>query len=235
MTRRLSTPGQKLKFLPDKAFEDETILLLAEFGNKHCHVAAPPIPIDEIVELYLELNLQFLDMQELFGVDDVHGALWVNERRVGIHRRLDPAENPSKLGRYRFTLAHEAGHWRLHRHLFLRKANQQSLLPESTPRPEYICRSSDKDPIEYQADRFASCLLMPKEMVKRAWHEWRGDMDPMYLADIRAEANGDITDELVLENAIRPFAATFQVSPEAMRIRCEGMGFLLRKKEAMLF
>ncbi|MBK8008612.1 MAG: ImmA/IrrE family metallo-endopeptidase [Rhizobiales bacterium] len=29
---------------------------------------------------------------------------------------LDPEENPSMLGRYRFTLAHEIGHWRLHRH-----------------------------------------------------------------------------------------------------------------------
>ena len=57
----------------------------------------------------------------------------------------------------------------------------------------------------------------------------------MYLADLRAEANGDLTDELVFENAIRSFAAIFQVSPEAMRIRCEGMGFLLRRKEAMLF
>ena len=60
-------------------------------------------------------------------------------------------------------------------------------------------------------------------------------MEPMYLADLRAAANGDISDELVLENGVRPFAATFQVSPKAMRIRCEGMGFLLRKKEATLF
>jgi hypothetical protein len=235
MARRISTPGPKLKFLTEHAFEDESTLLLAEYAEKHGHVSAPPIPIDDIVELYLELSLELLDMRELFGVDDVHGALWVSERRVGIDRRLEPFENPSKLGRYRFTLAHEAGHWRLHRHLFLKKANQPSLLPDSAPRPEYICRSSDKDPIEYQADRFASCLLMPKEMVKRAWHEWRGDMDPMYLTDLRAEADESITDELVLEIAVRPFAATFQVSPEAMRIRCEGMGFLLRKKEAMLF
>jgi hypothetical protein len=76
---------------------------------------------------------------------------------------------------------------------------------------------------------------MPRDLVKRGWHEWRGDMDPMYLPDLRAEATGDITDELLLENAVRPIAATFQVSAKAMRIRCEGMGFLLRKKEALLF
>ena len=174
-------------------------------------------------------------MQKLFGVDDVHGALWVNERRVGIDQRLDPARNPAMLGRYHFTLAHESGHWRLHRHLFQRRANQLSLFPEGVDRPEYICRSSDKEPIEYQANRFASCLLMPREMLKRAWHEWRGGMDAIYLPELRAKHGEGGTDEWIMENAVRPLAGTFQVSAEAMRIRAEGMQLLLRKKEASLF
>ena len=174
-------------------------------------------------------------MQRLFGVSDVHGELWVNEKRVGIDQRLDPVRNPAMLGRYHFTLAHEAGHWRLHRHLFQRRANQLSLLPEGVDRPEYICRSSDTDPIEYQANRFASCLLMPREMIKRAWHEWRGGMAPIYLPDLRAESGDHATDEMLLQDAVRPLAAKFQVSPEAMRIRSEGMGLLLRKKESLLF
>ena len=235
MAGRFSKPGQKLRFLTDQGFEDEAALLLAEYGNKREQVTSPPIPVDEIVELYLELQLEFLDMRELFGVDDVHGALWVNDRRVGIDQRLDPTENPSKLGRYHFTLAHEAGHWRLHRHLFLRKANQPTLLPDSAPRPEYICRSSDTAPIEYQANRFASCLLMPKEMIKRAWHEWREGMEPIYLTDLRGDTNADPIDNLLLENAVRPLADLFQVSAEAMCIRAEGMGLLLRNREPSLF
>ena len=167
MAGRISTPGPKLRFMKDQEFEDEAALLLAEYGNKHGQVTATPIPVDEIVELYFGLSLEFHDMQKLFDVSDVHGALWVNEKRVGIDQRLDPVRNPAMLGRYHFTLAHEAGHWRLHRHLFQRRANQLSLLPEGVDRPEYICRSSDTDPIEYQANRFASCLLMPREMMKR--------------------------------------------------------------------
>src|SRR4051794_18935865 len=127
MARRISQPGPKLRFMKDEEFEDEAALLLAEYGNKHGQVTAPPIPIDEMVEIYLKLSLEFLDMRKLFGIDDVHGALWVNEKRVGIDQRLDPAQNPAKLGRYHFTLAHEAGHWRLHRQLFQRRANQLSL------------------------------------------------------------------------------------------------------------
>jgi hypothetical protein len=221
--------------LTDQQFEDEAEQLVAEFGTKHGQVTAPPIPVDEIVELYLQLRLELLDMRTLFGVDDVHGALWVNERRVGVDNRLDPDRYPAKRGRYHFTLAHEAGHWRLHRHLFQGRANQLGLFPEGAARPEYICRSSDKSPIEYQADRFASCLLMPREMVKRTWHEWRGGMDPIYLPELRGEGTTDVPDDVLLENACVPLARQFQVSPEAMRIRLEAIALLQRKKEPSLF
>jgi hypothetical protein len=235
MPHRIARPGPKLRFMNDQEFENEAALLLAEYGTKHGQLTAPPIPVDEIVELYLELTLALIDTRKEFGVDDVHGALWVNKRLVGIDQRLDPERFPAMLGRYRFTLAHEAGHWRLHRQLFLKKANQLTLLPENVERPEYICRSGSTEPIEYQANRFASCLLMPREMVKRTWHEWRGNMQPMCLTDLRAVSDNNGSDELVLESAVRPLAARFQVSPEAMRIRSEGIGLVLRKNEALLF
>ena len=76
---------------------------------------------------------------------------------------------------------------------------------------------------------------MPREMLKRAWHEWRDGMDPIYLPDLRAANGNDGTDEMLMENAVRPLAGNFQVSSEAMRIRAEGMGLLLRKREATLF
>jgi IrrE N-terminal-like domain len=247
MAKLIATGINKLRFMKDQEFEDEAALLLAEYSNQHGQVVTPPIPIDEIVELYLQLQLEFKNMQQLFGVDDVHGALWVNERRVGIDERLDPAQHHSMLGRYRFTLAHEAGHWRLHRQLFQKKANQLKLLPEGADRPEYICRSSDNEPIEYQANRFASCLLMPREMVKRVWHECRLNMEPIYLEDLRCD-NQMMTliqsrsntatsenDDLLLAQVSRPLADRFQVSPDAMRIRLEGLNLLQRKKERTLF
>jgi hypothetical protein len=44
-----------------------------------------------------------------------------------------------------------------------------------------------------------------------------------------------VTDEVLLENAVGPLALKFEVSPEAMRIRAEGMALLLKKKEPSLF
>src|SRR5271157_889442 len=98
MAGRMSTSGPKLRFMKDQEFEDEAALLLAEYGTKHGQVTATPIPVDEIVELYFGLSLEFHDMHKLFGVSDVHGALWVNEKRVGIDHRLDPDRNPAMLG-----------------------------------------------------------------------------------------------------------------------------------------
>jgi hypothetical protein len=40
---------------------------------------------------------------------------------------------------------------------------------------------------------------------------------------------------MVLEHCSRPLADRFQVSPEAMRIRLEGIGLLARQKEPSLF
>lgn len=249
---RANSQGPSLRFIQNEEFEDEAVLLLAEYGREHEPVTDPPVPVDEIVELYLKLRLEIKDMKSLFGVDDIHGALWVNDRLIGIDQRFDPEAIPAMRGRYRFTLAHETGHWRLHRKLFQRKANQHSLLPDNADRPEYICRSSDTSPIEYQANRFASCLLMPREMLKRAWHEMRGGtMDPLYLSDLQdqrqrillAEAlrrssikTGEhAMDDMLLENVSRPLAEKFEVSPEAMRIRLEGMKLLRRQKVMTLF
>lgn len=242
MARRVAMPGPKLRYMTDQEYEDEAVLLLAEFGRQHVEVSAPPVPIDDIVADYLRLSVFYKDLKNEFGVDDVLGALWVNKRQVDIDLGLVPEENPSMLGRYHFTLAHEAGHWRLHRHLFQKKANQLQLLPAGAERPEYICRSADADPIEVQANRFASCLLMPREMVKRAWHEWRGSMDAIYLDDLAAASGlsptgseDDPIAQSLFKEAARPLAGTFEVSPDAMHIRLKSMKLLLHKKERTLF
>lgn len=251
MPRRRSAPTRREPYFTKRQLEDEAAVVLAEYGRDFEPVAEPPVPIDEIIELHLKLTFEFLDMQSLFGVGDVHGALWVNDGRVGVDISLDPDANPAKLGRYRFTLAHEAGHWRLHRRLFQRHANQPSLLPDADDRANYVCRSSDTSPLEWQANYFAAALLMPRELVLREWEKWRGNLEPIYLDDLRQNRQRILSSELLrrgglgmgeesianalLEFACRPLADTFQVSAEAMRIRLENLNLLLRKKERSLF
>ena len=120
------------------------------------------------------------------GLDpDILGAIFFEERRIVIDESLDPEENPSKEGRYRFTLAHEGGgHWRLHRHLFAKDPAQVSLFNEPAT-PSVVCRSSQaKEPVEWQADFYASCLLMPRKLVMAAWDEMFPDRKPRILQPI---------------------------------------------------
>jgi hypothetical protein len=105
--------------------------------------------------------------------------MFFDEARIVIDESLDPEENPAKEGRYRFTLAHEGGgHWRLHRHLFAKDPTQAALFGGSAA-PSIVCRSSQaKERAEWQADFYASCLLMPRKLIFETWRERFGTTAP---------------------------------------------------------
>ncbi len=116
---------------------------------------------------------------------DILGAIWVDKELVLIDQHLNPKINPSMLGRYRFSVAHEIGHWRLHRSFVARDANQTLLFGTSTE-PTVICRASEgHEPIEWQANFFAACLLMPRRRVHDEWKERLGRTRPLLLSDLR--------------------------------------------------
>jgi hypothetical protein len=245
------------KFVPyvsEEQIERDAAMLLAEYARKRGADIEPPIPIEDIVEKHLKLGVKFDDTHRLFGVPgsglgfdpDILGAMFFDEGRIVIDESLDPEENPSKEGRYRFTLAHEGGgHWRLHRHLFAKDPAQFSLFNEPAP-PSVVCRSSHaKEPVEWQADFYASCLLMPRKLVIAAWDEMFPDRKQRVLQPPtpishpfvevpRIECqigNYDCSeyDDSLLDRIARPLAGRFLVSSIAMRIRLEKLGLLLRE------
>lgn len=231
-------------YLTRAAIEKQAAELLAEYAAKRGPVEEPPVPIDDVVELHLCLTLELKDLRKRYKVGDVHGAIWLRERRVEVDKSLDPYLFPAKAGRYRFTLAHEAGHWQLHRHVLL---DQESTV-EDGAEPDYVCQTSSKHRVEWQANYFAAALLMPRSMVTRAWLETFGNMQPISPADLAHKRQeiweelrhtwpgnaSELTTDMILEYAARPLAKTFQVSPEAMRIRLEDMKLLHRKKQTSL-
>lgn len=221
--------------MQDQEFEEEASLLLADYGRQRGQVTSPPVPIDEIVEEHLKLAVEYRDLRAEFPEGDVLGAIWFNDKLIAIDQSLVPEDFPAMRGRYRFTLAHELGHWQLHRHLYLRRAGERSLLLNIPAKPDHVLRSHASDPKEVQANRFAACLLMPREMIKREWHQLRGNMDPIYLADLRVNQSLNLSDEMLFEQAARPLAEKFEVSPLAMRIRLENLKFLCKYRENLLF
>jgi len=175
----------KRPFIPKKRLERAADALLAEFGAARGWVPAAPVPVEAIVEKHLGLSLGFDYLASVLGRSDVLGATFVEERLIAVDHTLDPERHPAAEGRCRFTIAHEIGHWVLHAPS-LRADGASHALREGKP------RRTSKDPLEWQADYFAGCLLLPKVLVSAAWDEGR--------------AEGDL-------------ARRFQVSEQALHIR----------------
>jgi hypothetical protein len=241
----------KVRYLPEDEIEQDAELLLAEYKETTGAPIKLPVPVAEITTYHLALRLGFADLHQTLGVPmlrgqpDILGAIWIDTETILIDRSLDPKEHPSMSGRYRFSLGHEIGHWRLHRSYVGREANQNSLF-DSPSEPTVICRSSQaKEPIEWQADFYSSCLMMPRSRVHDEWKECLGRTRPLLLSDLqpndpvmlRAQTSiyeqgrnePAAVDDALFENVAKPIARRFGVSPAAMRIRLEGLGLLLRE------
>ncbi len=246
--------ARSIPYLSKPSIATRADALLAAFGAAHGKVTTPPIPVEDILECHLRISLGFADLQQRFDSTDVLGAIWIARREVLIDERLDPVEHVGTEGRYRFTLAHEIGHWELHRDL-LADARQLGLPGDLATSPSLICRKSEaKEPIEWQADRFAADLLMPVAVVRQEWLTTVGTVDPLVYDDHKNSAFarrpysrgmtsvGTVmrrsTEEehfYFFEKVAREFAPRFRVSNQAMRIRLEDMGLLRTRREASLF
>ena len=79
----------------------------------------PPIPVEDIIERYLGLSLLYNDLTKVFG-REVLGAVYAESRAICINERLFES---SSEGRLVFTIAHEVGHWVLHREIRITPAN----------------------------------------------------------------------------------------------------------------
>jgi Zn-dependent peptidase ImmA (M78 family) len=251
----------QVPYLADETIERDAEALLAQFAHARGTAIRAPIPIEDIVEKHLKLHVEFDDLHRLLGVPrrrseseaDIFGAIWLETGEIVIDESLDPEVRPAIEGRYRFTLAHEGGgHWRLHRPLVQANRSQGTLFGDAH-QPIVVCRSSQsKNRVEVQADLYASCLLMPRNLVRQAWRDRFGDDHPRFLRrQDRIVMLGGFGEEMApvssidqaqddeaLEYFAGPFAEDFMVSPAAMRIRLETLGLLHRdvpRQRSLLF
>ena len=241
----------KVKYLSEDEIEKHAKLLLAEYEDTIGEPIKLPVRIDDITIHHLALALDFADLHQVLNVPlsggnpDILGAIYVDKELVLIDNHLNPKENPAMLGRYNFSVGHEVGHWRLHREYVAKNPNQTSLF-DAPFEPTVICRSSEKkEPIEWQADFFASCLLMPRNLILEIWRERFGTTAPFIFeinksnpAFVARRSNwvqiGKVFNapepdyQIVFKNIAREFAQVCCVSTDAMRIRLEKLGLLLR-------
>ena len=136
-----------------------------------------------------------------------------------IDKQLD---NPRDKGFRRFTLAHECGHGVIHPCVFYRDPNQLSFFNEEEKPASLACRTGDvnrkktkrwgfMDTIEWQANTFASCLLMNKKAIRK------------YLYYLGYDKH--IKDETYLFDFIMKVSEQFQVSKTAALVRLKVLGY----------
>lgn len=136
----------------------------------------PPVPVEEIADSCFGLLVREVeDMSAAPGAPEVgpgqsisglllasRGEIWVNAAEA---REWPP--------RKRFTIAHELGHWVLHR------TGQQALFcrhgaVEEADRPELPAA-------EVEANAFAAALLMPADLLREHRRACSGDLEQLCL------------------------------------------------------
>jgi Zn-dependent peptidase ImmA (M78 family) len=160
--------------------------------NALAYLEVQELPISvESIAFHLGIKLKPLPFD-----DDMSGVLIVKKN----NKSIIGYNEEHKFSRRRFTIAHELGHYFLHR-------DQDSIFVDNFKVFNRDKRSSSgEDKIEIEANDFAAKLLMPEELIKKEVTE--GDYD--------------FSDEASIEK----LAQKFLVSKQAMNIRLARLDFL---------
>lgn len=131
--------------------------------------------------------------------------------------------------RYRFTMAHECGHWIFHRNKFMYNPNQISLF-EQPKQAVFKCRTvslegkakpytewNDNDRMEWQANYTSSALLMPRSMILKMYN--------CSLLKQSREKNRNIG-ILSQQLFVARISNLFNVSNQAAEIRLKNLGII---------
>lgn len=210
----------RVPFLPKKRIDRATTDLIERYQDETGKSAAPPVPVEDIIEHCLNVDLEYMDFEKKWDVKGVLGATFVSQRLICANTCL---LRDRQAGRLIFTFAHEAGHWVLHRK-HVKQAQRNA--PEDQV---ILCRaSSAKLPIEWQADRFASSLLMPEESVRQAWNETYGT-EPLIIHNVTscfcdpASFDPCVMNWYRIAESIREAGRFTNVSKQALIIRLQDL------------
>lgn len=140
------------------------------------------------VERFINEKYQDIIIQKVTLPLDVSGKL---EYKDGVWLMSVNEKHPEV--RQRYTLGHELGHYLNHRDSM------------TSFKDTVYFRSRQKSSMEYTADLFAACLLMPEE-------------------DVKEVVNGGA-------KTVKEMSQKFGVSLEAMKYRLEQLGYGIKKSE----
>jgi Zn-dependent peptidase ImmA (M78 family) len=125
-----------------------------------------PVPVERIArELGAEIRYSPLD-------DELSGFIYIKDDVpiIGVNSQHHP-------NRQRFTIAHEIGHFELHRTFISRQVHVDKSFPVSRRLSRDEASATGTERIEIQANQFAATLLMPENYLRRALEKGLFDID----------------------------------------------------------
>ena len=111
--------------------------------------SSPPVPVLEIAEQN-GVNVIFAN----FGSSSDRVAGYCDFRKAKLF--VNAADRPRRQS---FTIAHELGHWVMHRSIFVKNPEIYPVLPR-------FSRPGNNGPHEEEANQFAAHLLVPDHLLK---------------------------------------------------------------------
>lgn len=152
------------------------------------------------------------------------GCMSLQESKILLNR--NEIDNKKRL---RFTMAHEYGHYVLHSEL-LKSQGISSLGDDDDTITELVTVKEDSRRwLERQANHFASCLLMPKEIVRLLYNYFH----KVFLQDVYGDKLGSIyynenqrETYYTYNNVVGNIAKFLNVSNQAMELRLKSLGLL---------
>ena len=149
-------------YLKNSTIEKESKKLLGDFNNKTGHKLSAPIPVFDIIE-YLGYDVDFRK-DGIYEDKNLLGGTIIDQKTIEINENLSDHE-----GRMNFTAAHEVGHIILHVPFYNAKHGKDVSEHKIISRKDGGFEGTKKEPEEWQADKFAALLLMPSELIKKAF------------------------------------------------------------------
>jgi len=162
-------------FLPKDKIEQRAIKLIAEYDALLLKDCVGTDPWNYMVFLQERGRLNDFSYEDLG--DDILGGYNPRDNVIYLSRHLRGELKPM----HNFTVSHEIGHLMLHRNLYLKQAMQLELAFEAMPDKKIICTRQNiasevvSNSLEWQANFFAACLLMPSASIKKQFYRHKSN------------------------------------------------------------
>lgn len=163
------------RYISDAEIEVYASDILQKYGRQYKPITAPPVPIEDIIDLVVDIPIVREAIPDHYGSPVLAKLV----ARGYPHPALEIIVNEDKQlffdqykGTEEYSLAHELGHAVLH---IDHGGLNTLLLADTLEQSVTLCRMNSNEERdrnakrrEFQAERFAACLLMPQDLLRAA-------------------------------------------------------------------